>query len=605
MKGTGASFAFAILLLTGCAGGGSSPSAAVPAPASGNGPLATAQIVIKIPPKSSSSSSPRKPAYVSPATQSITVQVDSGAPAVQNLSPGSPNCTSAGANYPLNCAVPVSASVGSHTVSFITYDQSNAAGNSLSANSIPVTFVAGQTPTIPVILAGVPASFYVLPLPGAGSISGSLTAGFSFFSALPQSILITALDAGGNFIVGPGAPAMVVSVTGASAGSGIAVSSANSSNPNQFALSATGIGSATLAISATPTSSLAGSALTANVPLTSSSLTTTIAGNPALAGFADGTGSGAAFSLPHGLVYNPSNGNLYVTDTINCEIRQVTTAGVVSTIAGIHTTCGFADGAGTSAHFWSPRGVAYDPGNGNLYVTDTNNCVVRQVTTSGVVTTIAGANTTCGFADGTGTTAHFKNPAGIAYNSTDGNLYVTDTNNCAIRQVTTSGIVTTIAGLNTTCGFADGTGTSAYFSHPAGLAYNSTNGNLYVADTTNCVVRQVTTAGVVTTIAGGGGLCGFADGTGTSAKLYYPRGITYDPANGNLYLTDTNSFAIRQVTIGGVVTTIAGSVTRGGLADGLGTVSAFNYPDGITYDSTNGSFYITDTNNQTIRQVQL
>jgi len=605
MRIIAASLACTTLLLAGCGGGGgaaSSPSSVTPVVPTLSG-KATAQVSIVIPPKAASAARGVKPAYVSPSTQSITVQVDSATPTIQNLSPTSPNCTNAGAAYPIDCTVPVSATAGAHTVTFNTFDQPNAAGSSLSTNSIPVTFVAGQNPTIPVALAGVPHSFYAAPL-GAALFMGSLTAGFGFVPG-SQSILIAALDADGNFIVGPGAPALAATVSGATAGSGIAISAASASNPNQFTLTATGFGNATLALSATPASSLAGSPLTANAALVTGPGITTLAGST-IAGFADGTGASASFSYPSFLAYDSANGNLYVTDPNNNEIRQVTPAGAVTTLAG-STTPGSADGTGTSASFSSPQGIAYDSVNGDLYVTDTGNCNVRQVTTAGAVVTIAGGLSgrhSCGSLDATGTSARFSYPAGIAYDGANGDLYVTDWNNCEIRQVTTAGVVTTIAG-STSCGSADGTGTSARFYSPVGIAYDSANGDLYVTDLGNCEIRQITPAWVVTTVAGSTH-CGSADGIGASASFSNPSGIVYDSANGDLYVTDTNSSIIRQVTTAGAVTTIAGEANSTlGFADGIGANARFSYPAGIEYDPANGLLYITDSNNNAIREMQL
>ncbi|MGC8486557.1 MAG: hypothetical protein ACP5O6_13140, partial [Candidatus Baltobacteraceae bacterium] len=254
--------------LAGCGGGGggaAGPAAVLPGSPGlpSTGAAANAHVVISIP--KGTASTGRAPAYVSPATQSISVAVDGGTPTVQNLSPSSPNCSSAGTAYPLNCTVPVSAAAGVHSLTFITYDQPNAAGNQLSANSISVTFVAGQNPAIPVTLAGVPASFQLASATtmSPSSISGSATAGYYFFMGATSKILIVTLDADGNYIVGPGAPTIAASLTGVTAGSGIAIAPAGGGNPNLFTLASTGAGSATLALSATPSAALAGSALKA------------------------------------------------------------------------------------------------------------------------------------------------------------------------------------------------------------------------------------------------------------------------------------------------------------------------------------------------------
>lgn len=590
-------------LLSACGGG--SGSAAFNPPAARAG-LATARVVITIPAQLAVNSKQRKPDYVSPSTQSITVQVDAGVPVAQNLLPSSPGCTSAGSNAPLDCTVTVSATPGSHTLTFVTYDQINGAGNSLSANAIAVTFVSGQNPQIPVTLAGVPKSLQVAPVPGTSSISGTGASGFEFGGSAPSPLLVTAADADGNYIVGPGSPALTVAITGASAGSGIAVNPATNGNPDEFMLQSAGPGTATLTVSATPASPLAGAAVTASVSLQAAFLSTTIAGDSAVAGFADGSGAAAHFDYPQGIAFDSADNNLYVTDTTNnCAVRQVSSGGAVVTIAGVAGACGLADGSGTGAHFDYPRGIAYDTATHDLYVTDTDDCAIRAVTTSGAATTVAGAAGSCGFADGTGSAANLNYPAGIAYDSGNGDLYVTDTGNCVIRQVTTAGALTTIAGTAGTCGFADGTGASAQFNKPSGIAYDSSNGDLYVTDTYNCAIRQITAAGAVTTVAGAAGVCAFADGTGANASFNYPSGIAYDPASGNLYVTDTSNCVIREMTTAGAVSTIAGTAGTCGFADGPGTNSQFNYPSGIAYDSADGIFYVTDQFNNTIRQVQL
>ena len=621
--------------LAGCGGAGaaSGPSALPPGGAgasSTTGAQASAHVVIAIP--QTTASTGRAPAYVSPATQSISVAVDAGAPTLQNLSPSSPNCSSAGTAYPLNCTVPVSATAGSHTLTFITYDQPNGAGNKLSANSISVTFVTGQNPAIPVVLAGVPASFQIDPASAASSstIAGSASAGYQFLMGAGAKILVVALDADGNFIVGPGAPTIAASLTGVTAGSGIAISPVAGGNPNLFTLSSTSAGAATLALSATPSAALAGSALTANVPLSAVALVTTVAGTAGVTGLVDGTGTTALFSSPYGDAYDSANGNIYVVD--DCTIREVTpgngtaNSATVTTIAG-SATFGYVDGTGTGAQFRFPYGIAYDSTNGDLYVPD--GCAIRQITpgngtaNSGVVTTIAGNDTTCGEVDGTGTGAQLNSPDGIDYDAATHDLYVTDESGCTVRQVNpgngtlNSGVVITIAGNPSSCTSTDGTGASATFDNIEGVAVDSANGDLYVTD--YCSVRQVTTgngsanSGVVTTIAGSNSTCGFADGTGTAAQFAsYLNGIGYDSTNGDLYVSDDDNCDVRQVTPGngtansGVVTTIAGGKSQLSctFADGLGSIAGFNYPYFPTYDPTNNSLYVGD-DNYTIRQVQL
>ena len=305
----------------------------------------------------------------------------------------------------------------------------------------------------------------------------------------------------------------------------------------------------------------------------------------------------AEFYFPEGVAVD-SSGNVYVADTHNLTICKVTPAGVVTTLAGLAGYTGSTDGTGSSARFYFPYGVAVDYGS-NVYVTDTYNDTVRKVTPAGVVTTLAGLAGIAGSADGTGSAARFSLPQGVAVDSA-GNVYVADTDNSTIRKATPTGVVTTLAGQAATLGSADGTRSAAQFNAPSGVAVDSA-GNVYVADSVNATIRKVTAAGVVTTLAGLAGTVGSADGTGSVARFYYPGGVALDTA-GNVYVADTDNSTIRQVTPAGVVTTLAGLAGNSGSADGIGSAARFGYPFGVAVDSA-GNVYVADTSNHTIRKV--
>ncbi len=325
---------------------------------------------------------------------------------------------------------------------------------------------------------------------------------------------------------------------------------------------------------------------------------TTLAGSPAASGHQDGTGSAARFYLPYDVASDLTY--LYVADTGNHTIRRVTIAtGQVTTLAGLAEVSGSADGVGTAARFSYPAGVATDLVN--LYVADTENHTIRKIAISSAsVTTLAGTAEEYGTADGSGAAARFHSPRGVAVDGSD--LYVADYSSQTIRKVgTSSGVVTTVAGGAEEPGSADGAGTAARFRYPWGLATDGID--LYVTDFENHSIRRMAIVGAqVTTVAGGAGSFGSADGTRAAARFDGPYGVTTDGTS--LYLADAVNHTIRKVAIStGTVTTPAGLAGSSGVSDGLGTVARFNGPRGVTTDGT--YLYVADTDSHTIRKVAI
>ncbi len=327
----------------------------------------------------------------------------------------------------------------------------------------------------------------------------------------------------------------------------------------------------------------------------------TLAGFPP--GSADATDPRAAqFNEPYGVAADTS-GNVYVADAANNTIRKITPAGVVTTLAGLAGNPGSADGTGSAARFNFPNSVAVDT-SGNVYVADSNNHTIRKIDSGGNVTTLAGSVGNPGNADGTGTAAQFNFPAGVAVDS-DGNLYVGDSSNETIRKITSAGVVTTLAGSGQV-GSVDGTGSEAQFCNPTGVAVDA-SGNVYVADFCNSTIRKITITPnppnvVVSTLAGSAGTEGSADGTGTAAQFSLPNSVAVD-TGGNVYVADVFNDTIRAITPGGVVTTLAGSAAfLGGNVDGTGSAARFNDPYGVAVD-TSGNVYVADTFNDTIRKI--
>ncbi len=332
--------------------------------------------------------------------------------------------------------------------------------------------------------------------------------------------------------------------------------------------------------------------------VTTGGIVTTLAGASGQAGSADGTGNGARFTYPFAIAIDAS-GTLYVSDVGDHTIRKVTAGGTVTTVAGSAGVSGSTDGVGTAALFNYPQGVAVDA-LGNVYVSDTNNSTIRKISTTGAVTTFAGAIAQNGTADGTGGSARFNYPAGITADVA-GNIYVADNGNSSIRRITSGGTVTTFAGQSGTSGSADGVGTAARFDHPVALSLDAA-GNLYVIDTSNQTVRKISTStGAVSTLAGSAGLGGNAEGTGAAARFFYPFGIGVSAA-GAVYVADTGNHSVRAVTAAGSVTTLAGKVGLAGIADGLGGEALFAYPAGLAVDGA-GTVYVADHNNHTVRKI--
>jgi len=311
----------------------------------------------------------------------------------------------------------------------------------------------------------------------------------------------------------------------------------------------------------------------------------------------------AFLNSPSGVAVDAA-GNIYIADTGNNEVRKVNAAtGIISAFAG-STTGGFAgDGAAaTSAQLHSPSAVTLDSA-GNVYIADTANNRIRKVNTSGIITTVAGSSAVSTGLIGDGglaTSAILNSPRGVMVDSS-GNLYIADSGNNRVRKVGTNGIINTIAGNGTTgtVGMVGdgGPAINASLSVPVGMALDS-SGNLYIADSGENLIRKVTTNGNISSIAGNGenGYSPGDENLAIYAELNQPEGLAVD-GSGNVYFSDTGNEVIREVTAAGVISTIAGNQGIGNAGDGgPAGAASLDTPIAIALTST-GLIYIANSSN--------
>ena len=323
---------------------------------------------------------------------------------------------------------------------------------------------------------------------------------------------------------------------------------------------------------------------------------TTLAGQPLVNGASNGPVATALFNDPAALVVDTA-GNLFVADSQNHVIRKISTNGNVSTFAGQAGTSGSSDGTG-AARFDTPTGIALAP-NGDLYVSDTGNHTIRRVTSAGAVTTFAGMGGQSGFTDAAGTAARFHSPLGLAV-AADRTIFVADSGNHLVRAIAPDRTVRTLAGRAETWGTADGAGGNARFNGPVGVAIGSDD-DIFVSDSNNHVMRRITRAGSVTTWAGVPGVDGATDGDRLAATFSKPAELAFDK-HGNLFVADSFNHLIRKISRDGKVSTVTGVAGADGSVDGSnGQARLFN-PYGLAI-SRDGSLVVSDTYNELIRIV--
>lgn len=330
------------------------------------------------------------------------------------------------------------------------------------------------------------------------------------------------------------------------------------------------------------------------------------------AGYIDHTtGTSARFNAPAALALEPAGNTLYVADANNQVIRRIVTLGThpVTTLAGLAGQRGAADGDSLTAQFNYPLGLAAGPGNTSVYVSDGFNHTVRRIDVAAQTTaTWLGTAGNTGSADGTGTSAQFNHPCGLVLEGTAAYLYAADVNNDCIRRIAVAtGAVETWAG-----GWGDGRSVpNCAFRMPMRLCRDGA-GNAYLADADSHVIRRLASNGLVSTLAGRAGVAGSADGVGDAARFKFPKGVALSPDGQTLYVADADNHLLRQVALSGAqtgqVSLLAGLAGVTGTAEGsigVGGAARFFNPQGLAVSPSGQYLYVADTNNHSIRRVDL
>ena len=328
---------------------------------------------------------------------------------------------------------------------------------------------------------------------------------------------------------------------------------------------------------------------------------TTTAGDGSATYSGDGVTALLTGMKPNGLVFDPM-GNIFFVDAGNCRIRKIDTHNIVTTVAGNGDCTYWGDGGpATDAKLYAPVSIAIDA-SGNLYISTAGDHRVRKISTTGIITTIAGTGAFGYNGDNIpATSAQLFYPY-VSVIDNAGNVLLSDGDNHRIRSISPAGIISTIAGGSSAGHSGDGgPATNALLRAPEWMAYSS-SGDLYISDNTDRCIRKINAAGIITTFAGTPGVVGNTgdNGPATSATFSLPNGLALDDT-GNLYIADYGASVIRKVSTSGIITTIGGTGTSGFSGDGGLAILAKMTPNDVAIN--NGNIYIADLENNRLRKI--
>jgi DNA-binding beta-propeller fold protein YncE len=309
---------------------------------------------------------------------------------------------------------------------------------------------------------------------------------------------------------------------------------------------------------------------------------------------------------PAGVAVSSSTGDLYIADAARQVIEEITPAGALSIFAGRinHTNVPTA-GPATSSDLNSPSGVAVDPTTGDVYIADSGNASVDEVTPAGQISVLAGSPGNASVPiPGPATGSNLDGDLGVAVDNS-GDVFIADTRNDVVEEVTAAGDLSVLTGKTFTSGTPTaGLATSSELNSPAGVAVDPATGDIFVADTGNSLIEQVTPAGQLSTVAGRSGFGPPIAGPSFDSPLNGPSAVAVNPTNGIRYIADSTNNVIEAVNAGDQLVVMAGEVGKSGKPrPGFSTISELKDPTGVAVDSTTGNLYIADSGNDTIDEV--